>query len=98
MRRGSFLRIIRLKHIDVSMEVQPTLLGEKFIVLRCASKGCPLGCVMSLRIPIELWSASEEKIAAVLSLPCERLVKLANETAKLDGRQRVISCVDKVGS
>lgn len=87
----------RLKHIDVTMAVRRSLTGEKSIQIRCASKGCPLGCVLSFQTPIELWSVSEEKLAGLLSLPCGKLAKMANEIALQDGRQRVISAVEKVG-
>lgn len=95
MKRDFCSKIYRCKHIDVKMVVQPTLSGEKSIRLECASKGCPLGCAMSFRTPIELWSVNVEKLAGLLSLPCERLVKLANETAKRDGRTRVTSLAEK---
>lgn len=98
MRDCSKLKTYRLKFIDVKMEVRQTLLGEKFILLKCASKECPLGCAMSFKIPIELWFVSEEKLADVLSLPCQRLVKVVHETAVQDGRTRVLSLAEKVGS
>ncbi|AXH76327.1 MAG: hypothetical protein [Cressdnaviricota sp.] len=79
------------------MAVRRSLTGDKSIQIKCASKGCPLGCVLSFKTPIELWSVSEEKLAALLSLPCERLAKEAAAIAKQDGRTRVTSCAEKVG-
>lgn len=98
MKDYSMPKTYRLKYIDVRMEVRRTLSGENSIRLQCASKHCPLGCVMSFKIPVELWSVSEEKLADVLSLPCQRLVKVVHETGVQDGRTRVISSAEKVGS
>ena len=86
-----------IRHTVKMTHVKRLSSGVSLIRIQCASAICPLGCEMSLSMPVELWSVSAVTLGEKFCSLCDALAKEALKIAVQDGRTRVISVAKEVG-